>query len=329
MRGNAKALKPLAAEGIPGFKCFLIHSGIDGFQWVDEADLRLALAELRGFGLPLLAHAEVGGPVDAATTEINQIGADWRNYQTYLQSRPDTAELDAIALLVRLAEEFQTPIHIVHLSSAEALPMLAKAKRRGVPISIETCVQYLWFAAEEIPEGATELRCAPPIRSRANREQLWTALEDGLIDLVATDHSPCPPEMKRRDEGRFDLAWGGIASLGLALPAMTTALAQRGFAVDAAMACIGAWMAVGPAKLAGLVGRKGSLTPGADADFVVFDPEAAWTVIESDLHFRHKLSPYLGAALRGRVKETWLRGKRVFTAGAWSKSPHGRELVRQ
>jgi allantoinase len=327
VRGNAKALKPLASAGIPGFKCFLIHSGIDGFAWVDEADLRLALAELRGTGLPLLAHAEVAGPVEVATAELDRTGADWRGYATYLRSRPDAAELEAIAQLVRLAEEIQTPIHIVHLSSAEALPMLAQAKDRGVPITVETCVQYLWFAAEEIPDGATEFKCAPPIRSRANRERLWGALESGLIDLVATDHSPCPPEMKRRNEGRFDQAWGGIASLGLALPVMNTALSQRGVAVDAAMARLGAWMAAGSAKLAGFTGRKGTLT--ADADFVVFDLEAAWTVKESDLHFRHKLSPYLGAELRGRVKEAWLRGEKIFGAGEWSKTPRGRELVRR
>jgi allantoinase len=329
VRGNANALKPMARTGIPGFKCFLIHSGIDGFQWVNEAELRMALAELRGTGLPLLAHAEVKGPVDAATAELDRAGADWRSYRTYLASRPDAAELEAIALLVRLAEEFQTPIHIVHLSSAEVLPMLAQAKERGVPVTIETCVQYLWFTAEGIPDGATEFKCAPPIRSSANREQLWGALESGLIDLVATDHSPCPPGMKGRDEGRFDRSWGGIASLGLALPVMNTALAQRGVAVEAAMARLGAWMAAGPAKLAGFEGRKGALSAGADADLVVFEPDAPWTVKESDLHFRHKLSPYLGVELRGRVKETWLRGEQIFGAGKWTKIPRGRELVRR
>jgi len=329
VRGNAKELKALAGTGIPGFKCFLIHSGIDGFKWVDEAELRLALAELRGTGLPLLAHAEVAGPVEAATVELDRAGADWRSYGTYLRSRPDAAEVEAIALLVRLAEEFRTPIHIVHLASAEAVPMLANAKQRGVPITVETCVQYLWFAAEEIPDGATEFKCAPPIRGRANREQLWSALESGLIDLVATDHSPCPPEMKMREEGLWNLAWGGIASLGLALPVMNTVLGQRGFAVGAAMARLGAWMAAGPAKLAGFAGRKGALVDGADADFVVFDPEAAWTVTEPDLHFRHKLSPYLGAEFRGRVKETWLHGERIFSTGEWAEKPRGRELVRR
>ena len=327
--GNAGALPALAAAGIPGFKCFLIHSGIDGFAWVDEAELRLALPRLKAAALPLLAHAEVAGPVNAATEGLNAAGASWRKYSTYLASRPDDAEVEAIALLIRLAEEFETLIHIVHLSSAKALPLLADARRRGVPITVETCVQYLWFAAEEIPDGATEFKCAPPIRSKANRDALWNALEEGIIDMVATDHSPCLPAMKRREEGRWDLAWGGIASLGLALPVMWTALEQHRVGLKAGIERVGKWMSAGPAKLAGLAGRKGTLVPGADADFVVFDPGDAWTVSPDDLHFRHKLSPYLGAELRGRVLETWLRGQQVFSAAGFTGQPRGKELVRR
>jgi allantoinase len=329
VRGNSAALPGLAAAGIPGFKCFLIHSGIDGFGWVDEAELRLALTRLKGTGLPLLAHAEVAGPVNAATAALNAAGADWRKYSTYLASRPDGAEIEAITLLIRLAGEFATPIHIVHLSSAKALPPLADARSRGVPITVETCVQYLWFAAEEIPDGATEFKCAPPIRGEANREALWAALEEGLIDMVATDHSPCPPAMKRREEGRWDLAWGGISSLGLALPVMWTGLERRGVGLKAGMERLGKWMGAGTARLAGLNGRKGMLVPGADADLVVFDPNAAWTVASEHLHFHHKLSPYLGAALRGRVMETWLRGQQVFSAAGFTGDPRGRELVRR
>lgn len=324
VRGNAEQLPALVRSGIPGFKCFLIHSGIDGFAWVDEADLRLALGKLRGSGLPLLAHAEVAGPVNAATEALNAAHADWRKYSTYLASRPNTAELEAIALLIRLAEELRTPIHIVHLASAKALPMLADARRRGLPITVETCTQYLWFAAEEIPDGATEYKCAPPIREAANREELWKALESGLIDMVTTDHSPCPPAMKQRETGRWDLAWGGIASLGLALPVLWTGMSRRGLGIEK----IGEWMAAAPAKLAGLTGRKGMLTGGADADFVVFDPDVRWTVEEKHLHFRHKLSPYLGAQLRGRVVETWLDGERIYSADGFSVEAHGRELVR-
>jgi allantoinase len=324
VRGNAEELPSLIRCGVPGFKCFLIHSGIDGFAWVDEADLRLALDKLRGTGLPLLVHAELAGPVNAATEALNAAHADWRKYSTYLASRPDEAEVEAIALLIRLAEEFETPIHIVHLASAKALPMLANARERGLPITVETCTQYLWFAAEEIPDGATEYKCAPPIRDAANREALWKALETGLIDFVATDHSPCPPEMKQRETGRWDLAWGGIASLGLALPVLWTGMKQRGLGVER----IGEWMAAGPAKLARLRGRKGILSTGADADFLVFDPDARWTVGPEHLHFRHKLSPYLGAQLQGQVIETWLRGELVYGADGFPAEAHGRELVR-
>jgi allantoinase len=328
VRGNSQALPALAATGIPGFKCFLIHSGIDGFSWVDEEDLRVALAQLKGTCLPLLAHAEVAGPVDTATAALNATGADWRKYSTYLASRPDSAELEAIALLIRLAEEFQTPIHIVHLSSAKALPMLADARKRGVPITVETCVQYLWFAAEDIPDGATEFKCAPPLRDRANREALWSALEAGLIDMVTTDHSPCPPAKKHREEGRFDQAWGGIASLGLALPVMNTMLQRRNVPLDAAMQSLSQWMSAETARLAGLAGRKGVLISGADADFLVFDPDTTWTVKPVHLHFRHKLSPYLGAELRGKVLETWLRGEQIFAHSGFINDPRGRELVR-
>ena len=331
VRGNTDAIEPLARAGVPGFKCFLIHSGIDGFAWVDETDLRQALPKLRGTGLPLLVHAELAGPVDAATSALNQSSADWRKYSTFLASRPDSAEVEAIALLIRLAEEFQTPIHIVHLSSAKALPILAAARERGVPVTVETCAHYLWFTSEEIPDGATEHKCAPPIRDAANREALWRALEEGLIELITTDHSPCPPEMKRGGDdlgaGRWDRAWGGIASLGLALPVLWTAMQERGLKLER----IAEWMAAAPAHLAGLAGRKGSIAVGADADFVVFDPEATGTVMPDDLHFRHKISPYLGAKLRGRVVETWLRGERVYQdarPGKFFGGPRGREQVR-
>jgi allantoinase len=324
VRGNANALPDLVRAGVPGFKCFMIHSGIDGFAWVDEAELRLALKELNGTGLPVLAHAEVSGPVSAATDALNARAANWRTYSTYLASRPEDAELQAIALLIRLAEDFQTPIHIVHLSSAQALPLIANARRKGIPISVETCAHYLWFTAEDIPDGATEYKCAPPIRSAANCEDLWAGLELGLIDMIVTDHSPCPPAMKRRDEGRWDSAWGGIAGLGLALPVVWTEMRRRNIPLGR----IARWMSAAPARLAGLTGKKGALTPGADADFVVFDPEMPWIVTKNDLQFRHKLSPYVGAHLYGSVLETWLRGELVYCNGNFTGEPRGEEQSR-
>jgi allantoinase len=339
VRGNVDALASLAAAGVPGFKCFLVYSGIEGFAWVDQAHLATALTSLRGSGLPLLAHAEVCGPIDTATEALNKADADWCKYSTYLASRPDDAEVEAIAMLVRLAEEFESPIHIVHLSSAKALPLLARARAHGLPITVETCTQYLWFAAEEIPDGATEYKCAPPIRGAANREALWGALADGTIDMVATDHSPCPPAMKRRDPNgglpRWDQAWGGISSLGLALPVMWTAMVRRGLGSGAGLENLGRWMSAFPAKLAGLAEHKGAFTAGADADIVVFDPDAEWTVAARHLHFRHKLSPYLGADLRGQVLETWLRGTPVYsrcapvvTEECFVGDARGRELIR-
>ena len=325
VRGNAGSVKPLVSAGVPGFKCFLIHSGIEGFAWVDESELRAALRQLKGTNRPLLAHAEIAGPVNEATQRLNHTGADWRRYSTYLASRPDDAEIEAIALLIRLAAEFATPIHLVHLSSACALPLIKDARARNLPITVETCTQYLHFTADEIPDGATQYKCAPPMRGTDNRERLWKALETGDIDFVVTDHSPCPPMMKHRDTGRFDQAWGGIASLGLALPVLWTNMRRRGIP----LARVAEWMAAAPAKLAGLSGRKGVLAPGADADFVVFDPETDWTVAPSDLHFRHKISPYLGARLRGKVRETWLRGSLIFSQGEFSPEARGQELVRR
>lgn len=324
VHGNADEIPGLIAAGVRGFKCFLVPSGVEGFTAAGESDLRAALTHLRGTNLPLLVHAELPAHIDRETASLNARGADWRSYSTWLASRPDSAELEAIALLIRLAEEFAAPVHIVHLASAQALPMLAEARKRGLPVTIETCTHYLHFAAEEIPHGATEFKCAPPIRNAANREALWQALSTGLIDMVTTDHSPCPPALKLRAEGRFDQAWGGIASLGLELPVLWTGLLQRLFNPEAALTHVAEWLSVAPARLAGLH-TKGALHPGADADFAVFDPDAQWTVTEADLHYRHKLTPYIGETLRGRIQETWGRGEKIYTHGTFAPTSHGQE----
>jgi allantoinase len=316
---NPHDIEPLADAGVPGFKCFLVHPGIDGFTMVTEPQLRAALPHVGRTGLPLLVHAELPAPVDSATANLAR--ADWSLYETYLQSRPEEAELSAIRMLLSLCREFKFRLHIVHLSASSALPELRAARSEGLPVTVETCPHYLHFAAETIPNGATLFKCAPPIRSRKNCDQLWQGLRDETIDLVATDHSPCPPEMKRLAEGNFRTAWGGIASLSIALPVMYTEATKRGFALTD----IARWMAEAPAKLAGCHAHKGRLAAGCDADFVVFEPESEFIVSEDRLHYRHPVSPYLGEKLRGEVRATYLRGRKVFSDGAFPVEPIGEE----
>jgi allantoinase len=317
---NQADIEALAASGVLGFKCFLVHPGVDGFTMVNEQELRAALPHVARTGLPLLVHAELPGPVDAATKVLDD--ADWRRYATYLQSRPDEAELAAIRLLLSLCREFGFRLHIVHLATSQALEELRAARAEGLTVSVETCPHYLHLDADTIAEGATLCKCAPPIRSRENREKLWQALGDGVIDLVVTDHSPCPPAMKRLQEGNFRTAWGGIASLSVALPVVWTEASRRGFGLND----VARWMAEGPAKLAGCQARKGRIVAGYDADFVVFDPASEFTVTDGRLHHRHAVSPYLGEKLRGVVKATYLRGKAVFEEGRFPGEPTGREL---
>ena len=319
---NQGDIEALAGAGVPGFKCFLVHPGIDGFTMVTEAQLRAALPAIARTGLPLLVHAELPGPIDSATESL--ANADWSCYRTYLQSRPEEAEVLAIRMLLSLCREYHFRLHIVHLSASQALSELRAARRKGLPVSVETCPHYLHLAAETVPKGSTLHKCAPPIRNRENCEQLWQALRDGTIDLVATDHSPCPPEMKQLAEGNFRTAWGGIPSLSVALPVIYTEACTRGFALTD----LARWMSEGPAKLAGYDMRKGRMAPGYDADFVVFDTESEFIVTEERLHYRHPVSPYRGDRLRGVVKATYLRGTPAFAEGKFPGKPMGRECRR-
>jgi allantoinase len=319
VQGNQREIEVLAKAGVRGFKCFLIHSGVDSFSMVGEDDLRAALPHLASTGLPLLVHAELAGPIDAATAHLRN--ADWRSYDTYLQSRPDEAELLAIRMMLSLCREYGFRLHIVHLSTAMALPALQAARAGGLPVTVETCPHYLHLAAEDISDGATLFKCAPPIRGRNNREPLWQGLRDGVIDFVVTDHSPCPPDMKKLEEGSFRTAWGGISSLSLALAVMWTEAARRGFT----LLDVARWMAEGPAQLAGCHARKGRIAAGYDADLVVFDSEANVRVTAERLHHRHPQSPYMGESLRGLVKATYLRGQPVFVSGDFPGDACGRE----
>jgi len=317
---NRDHILPLAAAGVKGYKCFLIYPGIEGFRMVDQQELEAALPYVAQSDLPLLVHAELAGSIDAATTKLK--GADWSKYETYLRSRPDEAELEAIQLLLKLCRTYHFHLHIVHLSTAIALGVLRDARDEGLNVTVETCPHYLHFVAEEIPDGSTLHKCAPPIRSRQNREALWQGIREGIIDLIATDHSPCPPEMKHQQEGRFDTAWGGVASLSVALPVIWTQMRKRSFKLEGLVRL----MAQKPAELAQLARRKGKIAEGYDADLVVFDVEADVQITRDNLHTRHLISPYIGEQLQGKVIATYVRGKAVFENTKFNNELFGIEI---
>ncbi|HEX2443276.1 MAG TPA: allantoinase AllB [Vicinamibacterales bacterium] len=315
--GNAGALERLWVAGVLGFKCFLVPSGVPEFPHVTEEDLEQALPLLARLGAPLLVHAELPeyvAPVPGAQ----------RSYDTYRASRPIEAETAAIDLMIRLAERHRARVHIVHVSSAEGAQRIHDAKRQDVRITGETCPHYLTFESGEIPDGATVFKCAPPIRERSARAALWDALDSGALDFVASDHSPAPPSMKALDSGDFMSAWGGIASLQLLLPAVWTGARANGMS----LACIANWLAQWPAALAGLAGRKGSFTPGADADIVVWDPDDSFVVDPRHLFHRHPLTPYTGRQLHGVVRQTWLRGEVVYDGRRHLRTDAGHITVR-
>jgi allantoinase len=301
---NFEELQPLFDAGCFGFKCFLTPSGVDEFQFLSVQELQRAMSALSKMGARLLVHAE---RPEFITGSYNQ-----RSYLAYMNSRPKQAEDAAIEQLLEFSRESRCAVHIVHLSSANSIECLRLARERQVPVTVETCPHYLALVAEEIPDGATEFKCAPPIREAANRDALWKALESGIIDMIASDHSPSPPELKQRTTGNFQDAWGGIASLQLSLPVVWTEAARRGFNEQD----IVRWMSAGPAKLAGLSKQKGKIAAGCDADLVVWDPAEEFSVDPSLLHHRHKLTPYAGRQMRGVVKQTYVRGLPVLGASA-------------
>jgi len=314
--GNAAELDGLVDAGVRGFKCFLVPSGVDEFPAVNEEDLRKALPILARRRVPLLVHAE--SPAVIADSAPQSAIRNPQQYAAYLATRPAAAEVDAIRLTVRLAEEFNARVHVVHVSSAEGVEAIAGAKTALAPITAETCPHYLTFAAEEIPDAATEFKCAPPIRASAHRDALWAGLVNGALDMIVTDHSPSPPALKRPDGvGDFLKAWGGISSLELSLAAAWTSLnAQRSaLNVDSSelsvLCRLARWMSAAPAALAGL-GHKGRIAEGFDADLVVWDPDARFSVDPARLHHRHKLTPYAGRSLFGVVQTTFVRGERVW-----------------
>jgi allantoinase len=314
--GNAPELEPLWRAGVLGFKAFMTPSGVEEFAASSIADLGAAAPVLSGLGAPLLVHAEW-------PEELRPMDGDPRLYANYLATRPPRAEVAAIERLIALCRSTAVRCHVVHVAAAQALPVLRRARDEGLPLSAETCPHYLTFAAEDIADGATAWKCAPPIRSRADREALWRALADGTLDFVVTDHSPSPPAMKHLADGDFAGAWGGIASLQIGPRAVWTGGRARGFSLGD----LCRWLSAAPARLAGLESRKGAIAPGRDADLVLFDAAARSPVRGEALEHRHPLTPYEGLLLDGAVRRTFLRGQLVYDNGALT-APRGELILR-
>jgi allantoinase len=314
--GNLDQLEPLAAGGVVGFKCFLTHSGLDEFPNVATADLEAAMPVIKDLGLPLIAHAELDpcGPSSG----------DAREYATFLASRPGDMELRAIRLLIELCRKTRCRTHVVHLSCAEALDDIERAKGEGLPFTVETCPHYLTFCSEDVPPGATQYKCAPPIRSAENREALWRGLSRGVIDFVVSDHSPCTPELKKLTAGDFLGAWGGIAGLQFTLPAVWSGAKRRGLGLEDVVR----WTSENTAAFVGL-SSKGRLEKGRDADLAIVDDAELFDLAPEAVRHRHKLTPYLGLRLQGVVEATYVRGLPVHDEGQPVASARGRALLKR
>lgn len=315
--GNENEIEPLIEKGVFGFKAFLTHSGIDEFPNVSEADLRKAMPIIAKHNLPILVHCELESPIPNYQSPIPN------SYSRYLNSRPQKWEDDAIALMIRLCEEFNCRTHIVHLSSASSIEQIRVAKQKRLPLTVETAQHYLYFNAEDIPDGRTEFKCAPPIREKENNELLWEALKNGIIDFVATDHSPAPPNLKEIESGDLVKAWGGISSIQFALPVLWTAAKKH----DCKIEDISRWLCNNPSFLPGLEKSKGKIEKGFDADLVIWDPGKKFKVTADTTYHRHKISPYLGEELFGLVKQTWLKGEKIYDGGRFLDLNKGQLLL--
>ncbi len=310
--GNTGQLRPLHDEGVFGFKCFLIDSGVDEFRPLAPDEMERDLRELASLDALMLVHAEDADTIGHAPD------CEGDHYDTFLASRPRDAENLAIAGVIEVARSTGARVHILHLSSSDALPMIAAAKRDGVRLTVETCPHYLALCAEEIPDGATQFKCCPPIREESNRELLWQGLIDGTIDLIASDHSPSTPDLKDLEHGDFGVAWGGVSSLQLGLPVIWTEARRRGIS----LARVVEWMSAGPAMLTRMA-RKGRLAIGFDADLVIFATEETFTVDAKKLMHKNPITPYAGRALHGVVRATYVRGQMVD-----GRRPRGKLLRR-
>ncbi|MFK7766621.1 MAG: allantoinase AllB [Mariniblastus sp.] len=314
--GNEGEIDSLLENGVLGVKAFMCHSGLAEFAGVDESILRTGLSTLKKHGVPLLAHAEIVNP------KLSSTSVAFRSYTEYAKSRPPEFELAAVKLLIKLCREFETPIHIVHLATAKALPMIRQAKDEGLPLTVETCPHYLFFSSEEIDDGKTSFKCAPPIRDAVNRDTLCRAVESGLIETIGSDHSPCPPELKQLNSGDFVKAWGGIAGLQLSLPVVWTTGKRIGWTPT----LLAKRLSERPAEIFGIGENKGKIACGFDADLVVWNPDDILTVRGAELFHRHSTTPYEGRILNGVVQRTYLRGQLVFENGNFVGSPKGQPL---
>lgn len=314
--GNTDELEGLIDKGVLGFKAFLTHSGIDEFPNATEEDLRKAMPVLAKYNLPLLVHCELSDDNHPCIGNPNV-------YKNYLATRPKKWEDDAITMMIRLCEEFNCRTHIVHLSSFNSIEQIKIAKQKGLPLTVETGQHYLYFNAEEIPDGQTQYKCAPPIREKKNNEQLWQALKDGIIDFVATDHSPATPDLKEMESGDFMKAWGGIASIQFALPVLWTAAKKR----NCSFTDIAKWLSENPAKLIGKETKKGKIAKGYDADLVIWSDEK-FTVNKENIHHKHKITPYLNEELFGVVEQTFLGGVKVYDHNNFTVLNNGQLIYR-
>ncbi len=321
--GNENELEGLIKNGVSGLKAFMINSGLDEFPAVSEEDLRTALSKIKSVSqflqlrIPLLVHAEL--TLGKPQTMENKF-----SFKSFIDSRPKEMENRAIEVLIKLCREFDYHIHIVHLSSSEALGMIKEAKAEGLKLTVETCPHYLFFSSEEIPDKDTTFKCTPPIRDNKNREELWRAVKEGVIDFIVSDHSPCSPELKCMDEGNFEEAWGGIASLQLGLSAVWTEARKRGFNIED----VSRLMSSNTAAFAGMENKKGKIKKGMDADIVIFDPDGKFITDGDKLFHKHKVTPYSDRELRGRVEATYLRGEKIFENGKIVPGPAGKIILK-
>jgi allantoinase len=320
--GNAGELEALRAAGVCGFKCFLADSGVPEFPHVDEPALKEAMSVLAALPTtPLLCHSELPGPLAEAEPQA-RAGSPVK-YLSYLASRPPRAEDEAVAMVLRLAKDTGARVHIVHHASGSGLPLIEAGLDNHIHVSAETCPHYLHFSAEQICDGATPFKCAPPIREQSHRQQLWQGLEEDVLSMIVSDHSPCTPVLKGLEAGDFFAAWGGISSLQLSLPVVWSEARARGIGLET----VCQWMAERPAALAGLE-QKGAIAPGKDADIIFFHPDRAFTVEGQKLFHRHPVTPYSDERLQGTVYSTFVRGQKVYENGNFIGTPAGKLLKR-